>query len=243
MQIAIQLYTLREACKEDFFGTLEKVAKLGYEGVEFAGFYGNDGGAVKEKLDELKLTAVSSHVSLEELTSNLDEVVSFHQILGIKNIVCPFTKWNTDKEFQEFVNVLSMVQEQISNKDLNLLYHNHDHELISDGKDLYLNQYMNQVPGLLMELDTYWASFASIDPVEYMKKHQARLELIHVKDMRMEEQEKKTAAVGTGILPISDIINCAKELDLKWIIVEDDFPIPDGLTNIQISIDNLRRMI
>ena len=97
MQIAIQLYTLREVCQEDFFGTLEKVSKLGYEGVEFAGFYGKDAITLKEKLDQLKLTAVSSHVPLDELTSNLDEVISFHKMLGIKNIVCPFKKWNTQQ--------------------------------------------------------------------------------------------------------------------------------------------------
>ena len=37
--IALQLYSVREDCKKDLPGVLEKVAKMGYEGVEFAGYY------------------------------------------------------------------------------------------------------------------------------------------------------------------------------------------------------------
>lgn len=35
----LQLYTLRNEMKEDFFGTLKKVADIGYKTVEFAGYY------------------------------------------------------------------------------------------------------------------------------------------------------------------------------------------------------------
>ena len=38
--IAIQLYSIRDDMAADFEGTLKKVKKLGYEGVEFAGLYG-----------------------------------------------------------------------------------------------------------------------------------------------------------------------------------------------------------
>jgi sugar phosphate isomerase/epimerase len=37
--IGLQLYTLRDDMARDMEGTLRHVAKLGYEGVEFAGYY------------------------------------------------------------------------------------------------------------------------------------------------------------------------------------------------------------
>ena len=39
--IALQLYSVRFDMAEDFYGTLKKVADMGYDGVEFAGFYGD----------------------------------------------------------------------------------------------------------------------------------------------------------------------------------------------------------
>ena len=36
--IALQFYSVRDESSKDFVGTLEKVAEIGYEGIEFAGF-------------------------------------------------------------------------------------------------------------------------------------------------------------------------------------------------------------
>ena len=38
--IALQLYSVREQAEKDFIGTLKRVAKIGYKGVEGSGFYG-----------------------------------------------------------------------------------------------------------------------------------------------------------------------------------------------------------
>jgi len=40
MQIGIQLYSVRKPLNEDFKGTLAKLAKMGFKGVEFAFNYG-----------------------------------------------------------------------------------------------------------------------------------------------------------------------------------------------------------
>ena len=37
--IALQLYSIREDCARDLEGSIEAVAGMGYEGVEFAGYY------------------------------------------------------------------------------------------------------------------------------------------------------------------------------------------------------------
>ena len=38
--IALQLYSIRHDCEKDLPGTLKAVARMGYDGVEFAGYYG-----------------------------------------------------------------------------------------------------------------------------------------------------------------------------------------------------------
>ena len=53
--IAVQLYSVRQLGQKDLTSVLENVAKLGFEGVEFAGYYGHDAVAVKKMLDANKL--------------------------------------------------------------------------------------------------------------------------------------------------------------------------------------------
>jgi len=59
--IGLQLYTVRDEMKKDFFGTLAKVAQIGYKEVEFAGYFGNDANAVRAALKMDGLTSPSAH--------------------------------------------------------------------------------------------------------------------------------------------------------------------------------------
>ena len=72
-RLALQLYSVRDYAAADLFGVLEQVRAMGYSGVEFAGLYGYDPLAVKEKCAQLGLTPISAHVPLEELTEDLEE--------------------------------------------------------------------------------------------------------------------------------------------------------------------------
>ena len=39
-QVYIQTYSLGDAIRNDYIGSLEKLSKIGYTGIEFAGGYG-----------------------------------------------------------------------------------------------------------------------------------------------------------------------------------------------------------
>ena len=41
-RIAIQLWSVREECSRDLEATLRSLGRMGFEGVEFAGFYGRE---------------------------------------------------------------------------------------------------------------------------------------------------------------------------------------------------------
>src|SRR3984893_7883331 len=64
-RIGVQLYTVREMIKTDFEGTLENVAAIGYNEVEFAGYFDHQPKDIRAILDKLHLTAPSEHVSYE----------------------------------------------------------------------------------------------------------------------------------------------------------------------------------
>ena len=63
----MQLYTVRDLMKDDFEGTIAKVAQIGYKEVEFAGYFGRTGHRLRPCSTRMVSTAPSTHVQYDEL--------------------------------------------------------------------------------------------------------------------------------------------------------------------------------
>ncbi|MBC7807190.1 MAG: hypothetical protein H7145_13695, partial [Akkermansiaceae bacterium] len=50
--VCLQAYTVRDDSAQDFYGTLKKVAGIGYFGIELAGIYNKDPKELKTVLDD-----------------------------------------------------------------------------------------------------------------------------------------------------------------------------------------------
>src|SRR2546421_12982707 len=66
-KIGLQLYTERDLMKQDFDGTLSKVAAIGYKEVEFAGYFDHSPKDVRAAVDRHGLTAPSDHIDYKSL--------------------------------------------------------------------------------------------------------------------------------------------------------------------------------
>ena len=56
--VGLQLYTVRDDCAKDFPGVIKAVGKMGFTGVEFAGYYGRSAQELRAMLDESHLKCV-----------------------------------------------------------------------------------------------------------------------------------------------------------------------------------------
>lgn len=241
--ISLQLYTLREEMEKDFLGTLKKVAQIGYAGVEFAGYGNLSADRLKEELDKLGLVASGSHVGLDLLRNNLEEVIKYNLIIGNKYIICPWSDFKDKAEVLELAIFLNEVGKECKKNGLQLCYHNHAHEFKEiDGliglDFLYLN---TKTEALKAEIDTYWVKRAEIEPIEYMKKYKGRCPLIHLKDME-DSEEKFYTEIGSGTMDIKGIAYAAKEIGAAWLVVEQDECRKSPLESIKISFENLKTM-
>jgi len=241
--IALQLYTLREEMQKDFSGTLKKVAEIGYNGVEFAGFGGMNAGELKLLLDDLGLKPAGAHINIDELRNNLDEVIYYNLEIGNKYIVCPYLEFKCKEDFLNMAIEFNKIGTKLKNAGLNLCYHNHAHEFkMFDGvyglDILYKDTTSNT---LMAEIDTYWVAYAGLNPIEYLKKYKYRTPLIHIKDMDNTEKREFTE-IGNGILPIDKIINQAEINKAEWIIVEQDKCKMNPIESVTISYKNLKKM-
>ena len=241
MKIGIQLYTLRNVKNFDLSEVLRKVKDLGYEGVEFAGFYNMDPFELKSLLNELELEPLASHTSFDQLENKLEEVMSYNTVIENTNIVIPYTNITDLSSYLSIMPKIKQITNALTKEGFNVYYHNHAHEF-SKFNDVYLiDKLLNEIPKLRLELDIYWAVVAKVDFIEYLNKQKDKIDFIHVKDMMIDQGEKMFASVGEGLIDYNSIITMANVCD--WWIVENDNAIDDAYENIERSIKYIKKII
>ena len=241
--IGLQLFTVRDLLQEDFVGTLEKVAELGYDGVEFAGYGDLTPTELKKVLDDLGLKAAGAHVPLEMLESDLDRVIEYHQTLESKFVSCPYVVEERRNDWPAIAQSLAKIAPRLKENGIQLLYHNHDFEFEKiDGQ--YVLDYLFSTLGsdlMQAELDIYWVTRAGEDPAAYIEKYSGRVPIVHLKDMA-DDENRSFAEVGEGIIDLEPIFAAAEANGVEWYIVEQDICQRPPLESAKLSLENLRRM-
>lgn len=240
-KIALQLWSVKEACEDDFFGTLEKVAEMGYDGVEFAGYYGKSASEIKAKLAALGLEVAGSHISKEKLETDLENVILFEQELGNQHIICPYADFETKKEWLEFSSELRKITQNIQQVGMRFGYHNHAHELEQWDNDIILEQLLENTPEMFAELDTYWLEYVGVGVIPFIKKYSNRVPLIHIKDKS--RTNKESTIIGEGILDISGYVKTALDSGTKWLIIEQEAFEEDPLTSVSKGYTYLANLL
>ncbi len=241
MKIAVQLYTLRDILPGHVESVLEKVAKMGYQGVEFAGFYDVPKEQMKSWLTRFNLTAVSAHTGLEALEKQGDALLSYNAFIGNSNIVIPWSDIRDKESYHAILPRIKKVVDMIVSHRMTPIYHNHAHEFLSFDGQYILDHLLDDIPNLKLELDVYWAVVAGIDYQTYLMKRKDRLVLIHAKDMIEVGGQKTYGSVGEGMINYKEIHQM--NLNLPWWIVENDKPINPSLENIEQSIHYIKHHI
>jgi sugar phosphate isomerase/epimerase len=218
INIGLQLYTL-----------IQKVAAIGYEGVEFAGYGGLTAVQLAESLQQLKLKAIASHVSLAQLTDHLEEEIDYNLAIGSRYIVCPYVAEEDRQEESQWLAIFARLEnigKRCAERGIGFAYHNHDFELRQKVREtLVLDAMMESVPQttLLMELDACWVHHAGLAPMDYISKYSSRLPLVHLKDMRkLPGGDALTVELGQGEVDLAAIIEASVQAGVEWFIVEQD---------------------
>ena len=244
LPIALQLYSIKDETEKNFTEALRKVAKIGYTGVEFAGYGGLSSSELKALLQELGLKACGSHVSLEELTKNIDSVIEYNLEIGNPYIICPWAAYSNREDYENMAKTLNALAIKCKAKGILFGYHNHGHEFQEfqgeHGLDIIYKETDSEL--VKAEIDTYWVQHAGLNPVEYIKKHAGRCDLIHIKDMEVVDGEKRSTEVGNGIMDIKNIIKEAEGQGAKWLIVEQEFFNKPSLESVEIGYKNLKKL-
>ena len=239
-KFAVQLYTVRDVTESGFKETLEKLAGMGYTGVEFAGYGGLSADEMKDVLTANKLDSIGAHIRLDRLTKNLDEEIEYHKILGTEYLICPYSDIKIKADAVELAGVLKPVIKKINDAGLKFAYHNHAHEFHKCCGDYLLDSLFANLPEeASMELDVFWVCHAGVEPLAYMEKHRDRLKLIHVKQI---DKDKRCVDLDQGKIDYRELICKAKALGAEHFILEQEEFAVSSMVSVKNDIDYIMKM-
>lgn len=271
LPVAVQLYSVRDEMEKDFYGTIQKMKDLGYNGVEFAGLFGEEPSKIKAFCEEIGITPISAHVPYYDMLAEPEKVLSAYAEIGCKYVAVPYLneecRPGTDG-FDATVEGIRKIGEAAKNLGIQLLYHNHDFEFVKIGEEYALDVLYSTIPADLLqtEIDTCWVNVAGVNPAEYIEKYAGRCPVVHLKDFKKSgeqlgklydligidddgaEDEEEDAfsfmPVGYGVQDMPAILAACEDAGAKWVVVEQDMPAKDDtpLNSVKLSREYLNTL-
>ena len=242
--VCLQGYTVRDDFARDFYATIEKVAKIGYAGIELAGIYGKNPAELRTVLDDNGLIVSGAHVGLSDL-QNVEAAIETYKTLGATFLIVPYLPAEMRTSMDDYRKVaatLAQLGEKVNKAGLGFAYHNHDFEFETFGGDTpAFDVIFESAPNVLVELDAFWVRKAGLDPGVYLTKYAGRVPLLHLKDMTT---DGKFAPVGAGTTDFAPIFAAAESVaGTQYYIVEQDSTYDVApLDAITTSFKNLQGM-
>ncbi len=258
LPVAVQVYSVRDSAEANLADTLRKIKEMGYDGVEFAGLYGNSPEYVKGLVDALELVPISAHIPLVDMLADPEKIFSDYAKIGCKYVVIPYAPEDKRPGVPNFDEVLEEIKKlgEIANSHgMTLLYHNHDFEFKKIDGEYGLDLLYRKVPAeyLQTEIDTCWVNVGGEDPAAYILKYTGRSPVVHLKDFYMtgklpkhlyaliglKETEKddepstfEFRPIGHGMQDMPAILAASEKAGASWVVVEQDHP-TEGMTRME----------
>lgn len=248
--IGLQLYTIRDEVSKNLNSTLEKIARIGYNSVEAAGyakrkFYGLKPAEFKKLLNSFGMELHSTHSSISPDIA--DAVIEDTVEAGIPYLVMPWlapdqrTSLDSYKKLADDFNVIG---EKCKNAGITFAYHNHDFEFqMIDGQIPYNLLIDNTEEDLVkMQLDLYWIVKAGYNPIDYFEKYPGRFELWHIKDMD-DTIAAANIEVGRGIIDFEALLKYKEKAGMKYFFIELDNCVLPSFECIEVSYNYMNKLI
>jgi sugar phosphate isomerase/epimerase len=231
--LAVQLHGIREEAAQDLGAVLERVARIGYLGVELGsggGLFGMTPEDFRRRLDELGLSLIGSSLPADrDLSGFLDE----QEMLGNDVLFSSLLPEHvaSREALARSAERLNEIGEIVRRRGITLLYHNHSWDIRPSKKDGWVPLWTLVElldPQIGLEPDIYWIKGAGLDPAETLARLGARVRRLHIKDgpgtacdwPNEPAWVDPQVAVGSGVLDIPAALAAAPQAD--WHVIDFD---------------------
>jgi sugar phosphate isomerase/epimerase len=259
-RLGVALYTVRDQMKADTPGTLKAIADRGYRYVESGLRPSLDAAAQTAGLKQASVYAPTYLVTGnrqawagqgELLPEGYDwsKAVDEAKSRGLQYLVVVYL---TKSErggidvYRGLAAKLAKAGETCGKAGLGLAYHAHAFEYEAIGGVRPIDVLLGETPKDLLglELDTFWASIAGVDPVKMVETHAGRVPLVHLKDkargtpVQFDEGKVPHEAfkeVGQGEIDYARFLPAAEKAGVKYYYVEQDYCAGSPLDSLRAS--------
>jgi sugar phosphate isomerase/epimerase len=244
--VGLQLYTIRDIFKADPYGTLKRIADIGYSSIEYADMpdLPIKHGDFRKAAEDVGLSVPSGFYDHKEWFTDTQKVIDRAGTLGNKYVV---NGWiDADKrtlpEILKMAEGFNRIGEKAKAAGMEYLYHNHEFEFANlDGEDTMQDVLIkNTDPRYAnFELDMGWVHAGGADSVAYMKKYPGRFKTCHVKDFTA---DRKMVDVGDGVIDWARIFQHADTGGIEYYFVEHDEPTVPADKAVEKSFNYLKAL-
>lgn len=231
MKIGAQMFTIRDFCKtpEDTIASLEKLAQIGYQYVQYSGCGPMDPQLLRDTCDRLGIKIIITHTPYDRIVNETEDVIKTHDILGCDYVglgmMPPYARQTYDG-LDAFLRVIEGPIKKINAAGKRFGYHNHALEFCKMNDKLIFDHMLERIPAELMGviLDTYWVQVGGADIYQWIDKMKGRLYCVHLKDQGVQEDGKspKMMPVGEGNLNFPAILKAFEQAGAEYAFVEQD---------------------
>jgi sugar phosphate isomerase/epimerase len=242
--LGVQLWSVQDEAAKDLASTLDALAKMGYQGVEFAGYYNQKPQDIRKMLDQSGLQCCGTHLQLKTCAGDgLKRNIENSHILGNKlHIVGAVEKDEMDsvQTAIKTAEVATEISEKLKPEGMRIGFHTEAFSPWNMGAQTIWDILFDHAgPAVTMELDTRSCMEAKVDPVSLLKKYPARQLTIH-----LVENGSKSAVIGEGDVPWKAVFDVCENLcHTRWYIAEQWYPEKGkSLEGVKRDLAALRKM-
>jgi sugar phosphate isomerase/epimerase len=254
--IGLELYSVRGELARDLPKTLNTVAKLGYEVVEFYSPYFKwtpvYAKEVRTQMDDLGLRCYSTHNGFESFTpgENLAHAIELNQILGTRYIVLASAPGRTTgvDGWKNLCEQLTTAVEQLKPHGLSAGYHNHQAEWakLEGGQRILEVIAANTPKEFVLQLDVGTCEEAGADPIAWVKANPGRIKVMHLKDWAPgggADEKGYRVLFGEGVTPWKELLAVAQSVGgVEYFLIEQEGSRFSEFETAKRCLDNWKAM-
>ncbi|MBP7550459.1 MAG: sugar phosphate isomerase/epimerase, partial [Gemmatimonadaceae bacterium] len=227
--VGIQMYMMRDEMRADLDASLARVARLGYEEVEWWGTWGRTPAQLRTLLDGIGLRVPTSHVGSDALEpAALDATLDNAATMGIHTvIVAGMGRGYADDAdgWKRAAQLLSTAGAKAAPLGIRIGYHNHDREFRKHGAMSALEILIKEsdAASVDFQLDCYWAFKGGADPLAFLKAHKDRIAHLHLKDAAAAAPHAQVD-LGKGVIDWKGLISTGLAQRVVTVTLDMDDP-------------------
>lgn len=216
-----------DEAKADFWGAMERIAHIGYQGVEAidAHLIVGEVAANVARLNSLGLRHLTISASRDDLRDRLDEVRKRAQATSADRVSVWWSEADSRESILRDAELYNAAGGKLIQDGIRLCYHNHDQEFRNVIDGVYALDLLaaNTDPtSVFFTIDVGWVAVGGEDPARVVRRLAGRIPVIHCKDFADVNDRTSFTTVGTGAVDMKSALRAAEETGVEWAIVEQD---------------------